>query len=116
MLDFDELKKLAEDPEAIEEYRKQVVEDFINSLPEDRQHKARQFQFRIMAQTRHIKNPLSRATAMYDMMVESVCQLHGMMKGGILDGKLPETGPKRDASILDLGNFRQEKLDKSDSD
>ena len=108
MLDFDELKELAKDPERIEEYRDKVIEDFISTLPEDRQHRARQFQFRIMAETRHIKDPMARATAMYDKMIESMCLLHGVM-----NGRAPEEKPKMEADIL---KFRQEKLDKDESD
>ena len=65
--DFDFLSNLyKEDPKAFEEYRLEVLEELFNSLPEERQVKARQFQWRLESDLRNYKDPIAK----YNRMVE----------------------------------------------
>jgi len=94
---FDKLSKLfQDDPEAFEEYRKGVIEEFINKLPEDRQQRARGLQFRIDNEMRKIHDPLARAARMNSMMIESLMELEGLFKVVLGDKELPEPTEKAD--------------------
>lgn len=110
MLDFDELKRMAEeDPEAIERYRKQVIEDYISSLPEERQQRARQLQFKIDASTVNIKNQQVKADRIFCMMMESFNELNDVFQNGAPS----KEGPRKTSEVADFAKIRQEKLDKS---
>lgn len=64
---FDFLSNLfKENPQAFDEYRQEVLEEFFESLPEERQQKARQAQWNLDNDLRHYKDPVAR----YNRMVE----------------------------------------------
>lgn len=59
-----------------ERQKKQMIEDYISSLPEERQLKVRQEQWKIDNVMRKCKNPLVRAQKMYNLMMESFNELN----------------------------------------
>ena len=103
MKSFDELKELYEkDPEAWEKEREKIIEEFISSMPPERQVQARQFQFRIDSETRHIKNPLVKTQKMFNMMIEKASKLVEIWnRPAVVEEK-----PKTNAQIID---FRRKK-------
>jgi len=72
MRDFDDMVRMyREDPEGFEREQREVIEDFIESLPnEDCKHKARQFQFRIDRELRPFKDPVARMNKMVELFWE----------------------------------------------
>ena len=62
---FDELLPFADDPEAFDRKRLEILERELSKLPEDKQLKARQIQWRIDGQLRGLKG-----MARYNKMVQ----------------------------------------------
>lgn len=73
---FDELLLLHQrDPDAFEAYRKGIIEDFISMVPEERQQKLRQLQWKIDGVRRKHHNPMGATIALHRMMLESINDL-----------------------------------------
>ena len=71
-LDFDAAMELArKDPEAFEQYRKDVIEALIARAPERNQQHLRRLQWRIEQERKRASNPLSACVKLYRMMWES---------------------------------------------
>jgi len=71
-LDFDTAMELARtDPEAFEQYRKDVIEALIARAPERNQQHLRRLQWRIEQERKRASNPLSACVKLYRMMWES---------------------------------------------
>lgn len=93
-LSFDELKELIEtDEEQAEEYRVALIQDFISTLPEERQQRMRAFQWRLDQEMRKIKNPLVRAQFVFGCMMDSLMKM---------DDTLQRTVPVLSEKLLDL--------------
>ena len=74
---FDELKKLAEqDPERLEEMRKQWVEKTIDEAPEQYQRRLRGLQFQIDMEREKAQNPVSACIRVSKMMHDSLAKLY----------------------------------------
>lgn len=71
-LDFDTAMELARtDPEAFEQYRKDVIEALIARAPERNRQHLRRLQWRIEQERKRASNPLSACVKLYRMMWES---------------------------------------------
>ena len=71
-LDFDEAMKLAStDPEAFEQYRRDVIEALIARAPERNRHHLRCLQWRIEQERRRASSPIAACVKLYRMMWES---------------------------------------------
>ena len=74
--DFETLARLArEDPQAFESLRRDMVDDFIDHAPENRQARLRGLQFRVDAVRQLSKSELGAAVKIYEMMWLSFRQL-----------------------------------------
>jgi len=99
---FDDWKALAEsDPDGFEQRRKQVIEEFIASVPPERQQRLRCLQWRIDMERHRCGNPVKSCLRLYSMMWDSVYGNNGLLKVlyGLSDDLRPETN-KRSADIL----------------
>ena len=73
---FDELMKIAQnDPERLDEIRKQATEALIDSAPSKHQRRLRGVQFQIDMELRRSKSPLDGYIRISNMMNESLWQL-----------------------------------------
>jgi hypothetical protein len=90
-LSFDELMKLS--PDAAEEYRLAVIEDFITGLPEGSQQRMRAFQWKLEHDLKRFKDPIYRTNRMFTLMWESFERL---------DVVLQERLPELNANLLDI--------------
>jgi len=101
-LNFDDWKALAKsDPDAFEVRRKQVIEQFISSVPPERQQRLRRLQWRIDMERRRCSNPVKSCLRLYTMMWDSVYGDNGLLEAlqhGLSDTHL--TKDKRSANIL----------------
>jgi len=71
-LDFDAAMELArKDPEAFEQYRKDVIEALIARAPERNRQHLRRVQWRIEQERKRASNPMSACVKLYRMMWES---------------------------------------------
>jgi hypothetical protein len=70
---FDELKTLFEtDPLAAEVKSKEIIDDYISSLDEEKQQRARSFQWRIEQDLKKFKDPIARMNKMVEMFWKGV--------------------------------------------
>lgn len=77
--DFDEWKSLASnDPEAFEQRRQAVIDDFLKSVPESRQRRMRGLQFRIDMERRRARTPLGACIKISSMMWDSLVGPDGL--------------------------------------
>jgi len=73
---FDDLVKLAKtDPEALEAFRQQAIEDLINSAPVPHQRRLRGLQFQVDMERQKAKNPLDSCVRISRMMHDSFAKL-----------------------------------------
>lgn len=71
-LDFDKLKHLAEtDPESLEQLRESMINDLIESAPEEYRRRLRGLQFRIDMEREKADTPISSCVAISQMMHDS---------------------------------------------
>ena len=71
--DFDFLSNLREqNPEAFEEYRQEVLDEYFNSLPEERQVKARQQQWLLDNDLRKFKDPIAKYNRTVELLYEQL--------------------------------------------
>jgi hypothetical protein len=101
-LDFDHLLKLAErDPIRFEDLRQAAIDDFIATLPHERQQRMRQLQWRI-DQERRNRSPLSACLKISTMMWEHMVGPQGLL--GYLQGDVSHKLPveKKKADILNF--------------
>jgi len=80
----EQYKKLCDlhktDIEAFDVYRKELVEEAINKLPEDRQQKARQNQWKLDNTLRKYKDPVARMNKMIEIFWEGVYEFRDVIK------------------------------------
>ena len=78
--DFDRWSKLANnDPQAFEDRRQKLIDDFILELPEDKQHRMRCLQWRVDSVRRISKTPMAACIAISRMMWESIEGENGLL-------------------------------------
>jgi hypothetical protein len=78
-LDFDHLLQLAEkDPMRFENMRQAAIDDFISTLPQPRQQRMRQLQWRI-DQERRNRTPLSACVKISSMMWDRMVGPQGLL-------------------------------------
>lgn len=79
--DFEKWSKLAtNDPEAFEQYREKLINNFIKDLPEDKQHRMRCLQWRVDNVRKLAKTPMAACIEISRMMWESVKGEHGLLQ------------------------------------
>lgn len=87
-IDFDAWTALAQrDPGAFEQRRAEVIEDFLQQIPADRQLPLRRLQWRIDRTRERAANPMSACIQISQMMWDSL-----LGDGGLLDA-LEQNGP-----------------------
>lgn len=100
---FDDWKDLAaSDPEAFEQRRREVIEQFISSIPPERQLRLRRLQWRIDMERRRCSNPVQSCLSLYTMMWDSVYGSNGLQEAlhhGLFGTPMTATGD-RSADIL----------------
>lgn len=70
---FDELKTLfEEDPPAAEIKVKEIMEEYISTLPPERKQRAEAFNWRIQQELRNFKDPTARMNRMVEMFWQGV--------------------------------------------
>jgi hypothetical protein len=103
-LDFDHLLKLAEqDPIRFEDMRQAAIDDFISTLPEERQVRMRRLQWRI-DQERRNRTPLSACMKISSMMWDHMVGprgLLGYLQGGAIS-RQRSSADKRIHNVLDF--------------
>lgn len=78
--DFEKWSRLANtDPEAFEQHRAQVINDFIQDLPEERQQRIRCLQWRVDGIRRTSKTPMAACIEISRMMWDSVKGENGLL-------------------------------------
>ena len=74
---FDEWLELSKrDPRSFENRRLESIEEFINSVPEDKQHRLRCLQWKIDRVREKMPTPLAACVAISDMMWDSLDKLN----------------------------------------
>jgi len=74
---FDEWLDLSKsDPDTFESRRLESIEEFINSVPEDKQHRLRCLQWKIDRVREKMPTPLAACVAISDMMWDSLDRLN----------------------------------------
>lgn len=101
----DELARLAhDDPEAYEEFRLRLIENFLDGVPEQRQARLRGLQFQIECVRRLSKSPLGSTVRIYDLMWRSFLLLNDNWQELMHDesAAAPAQPPVREAQILEF--------------
>ncbi len=100
--DFDTMMNLAKNnPEEFEALRQTLINNFIESLPEENQHRMKCLQWRIDRTREQSKTPLAACMALTEMMWDSFEQLNALfleMKGS--DSRVKVSVPLQTADIL----------------
>lgn len=79
--DFEKWSELANnDPEAFEDYRQKLINNFIKDLPEDKQQRMRCLQWRVDSVRRLAKTPMAACIEISRMMWESVKGENGLLQ------------------------------------
>ena len=74
--EFEELSKLAkENPEGLENLRKELIEGLIHNAPEQYHQRLRGLQFKIDMERRRAKNPIAACIKISQMMQDSFSKL-----------------------------------------
>lgn len=78
---FEEWASLAKsDPEAFENKRKNFINDYIESMPQESRQRLHQLQWRIDGVRRVAKTPMAACLKIYNMMWESATGENGMLE------------------------------------
>lgn len=78
--DFDKWSTLAnKDPQAFEERRQQLINEFIMELPEDKRQRMRCLQWRVDSVRRLSKTPMAACIAISRMMWDSIKGENGLL-------------------------------------
>ena len=74
--DFDYLSNLYEtDSEAFDKHRDEAIEEYMQSLPKDRQTVARQSQWVLNGELAKCKDPIERMNRLAELMAENLSEL-----------------------------------------
>jgi len=71
-LNFDKMKNMTADE--LIAYKEKLIEDFISSLPEERQQRLRQLQWKIDGELRKYKDPIARMNKMIELFWDGVAE------------------------------------------
>lgn len=78
---FDFLVNMHEmNPQVFEEYRKEVIDEYIQSLPEDRRLKAEQSQWVLEGELSKCKDPIDRMKRMAELLAEGLAEFTEIME------------------------------------
>ena len=90
---FNELSDLYDtNPLAAEVKAKQILEDYIATLPEERQQRARAYNWRIQQELRKFKDPVARMNKMVEMFWDGVKDFQSALDGTHPSLILDQTG------------------------
>ena len=85
VLDFDEAMELARtDPEAFEQYRRDIIRILINRAPERNRHRLHRLQWRIDQERKRAANPIDACLKLYRMMIDTFNNARASR--GLIDG------------------------------
>jgi hypothetical protein len=89
--DHDELARLyQEDPEAFDRKRQELIDEFIENLPnDDCKRRAKQFQFRIDGELRGIKDPIAKMNKMVELFWDGVIRFQHVLQACSMDEPNP---------------------------
>lgn len=76
-LDFDQMKDMS--PEELATYKDRLIEEFISSVPEDKQQRLRQFQWKLDGELRKYKDPTARMNKMIELFWLGVAEFSSVM-------------------------------------
>lgn len=94
---FDELKTLfEEDPVAAEDKVKEILEEYISSLDEERQQRARAFNWRLQQDLRKYKDPVARMNVMVEKFWAGVQEFQQALEGKHPDQIFDQRGSPSD--------------------
>lgn len=107
MSDLD-IKKLIElskqDPEQFEAYRKALIDEFIQSAPEESQRRLRGLQFQIECIRDKSKNPIQASYEISKLMWDSLHKLHTTLQSGKV------STPDEDKGSAKVLSFKKEEV------
>lgn len=106
---FEYWSKLAkEDPELFEQKRREALEAVINNAPVSMQQRLRGLQWRIDAERRTAKNPLSSCVKIYNMMWDKVYGENGLLEAldTMLTGAPKSKSDAKEPNTADVVAFR----------
>ena len=69
-LDFDQMKDMT--PDELLAYKEKLIETYISSVPEERQQRLRQLQWKIDGELRKYKDPIAKMNKMAELFWEGV--------------------------------------------
>ena len=100
-IDFDSWSEIAKtDPETFEAMRREVIDNFIDSVPEERQRRLRGLQWQIDCLRARAGNPLSACIQISRMMWDTFQQLGEVSRDLTRPGPLPARPPAPEATVL----------------
>lgn len=99
---FEELRKLAEqNPEQLEALRQQMVEETINSAPQQYQRRLRGLQFQVDMERRRARNPMDSCIRISKMMHDHLFQMRETINGAT-DTEIASEAPRAVANGTEL--------------
>ena len=107
--DFEKMARLAkEDPEALETWLEERVEELIMSSPIEHQHRLRGLQFQIDMERKRASNPLAACIKLSQMMHESFTKLRLVLNQVQQSNfqSAPELDNQYDAKIIPFARGR----------
>ena len=108
--DFDAWMALAkEDPEAFERRRREMIDAYLDSLPEEASRdRLQRLQWRVDRERERARTPMDAAVRLYDMMWESVAKTYDHLQelSVLLDPAAPAHGSRRVAPPAKVLPFR----------
>lgn len=79
-LNFDQMKDMTADE--LLAYKSKLIEDYISSLPEERQQRLRQLQWKIDGELRKYKDPIAKMNRMTELFWEGVANFQSVIGEG----------------------------------
>ena len=102
LIDFDQWAELAKsDPQAFEAKRAEVIEQMIQDMPEQKQHRMRCLQWKIDQVRSQAKTPMSACIKISEMMWDSLVGPGGLQEALERIGERDFSPPPR-ATVLEL--------------
>lgn len=93
---YEELVDIRNDEKAFDEKANQIINDFISSLPKERQQRARAIHFRISTQLRNINDPIARMNKMVEIFWDGVEEFRNVLNGEV------ETKEEVPANVINI--------------
>ena len=109
MFNFDQMSKMAkEDPEALELWLREQVEELIESAPEEHRHRLRGLQFTIDMERKKCSNPMSACIRLSEMMHESFAKLRESL-GQFQSAETFSVEPEPEKMVADVIPFGRQR-------